>query len=175
MTDARWNDVEDDIGRAAGHFRMAARLFDAGGFLKDPKDAFPDALDIEAYKAKMAVLHAVQSGHTSLEAALKRILSILGEDAPSGESSHFDLLKRAAKPITDAGLERPEILDGEVFEDADETRRFRHRAAHDYDNFDPAKATTAIDACRRLSTTLKPCIDRFREAVDPRPPGPKKT
>jgi hypothetical protein len=53
----------------------------------------------------------------------------------------------------------------------DESRRFRHRAAHDYDNFDPALALPSVEAARRLAESLKPCIAAFREKVDPPTPS----
>jgi hypothetical protein len=167
MSDARWADVEADVDKASGHFRMAARLFDAGGLSRDVRDTRPDEQDVDTYRNKMAILHAGQSGHTSLEAALVRILDILNEEVPSGEQSHADLIRRAGKGLVGPGHDRPAILSAEAADDADETCRFRHRAAHDDDNFDPARAIPAIEAARRLASSLKPCLDRFRRIVDP--------
>ncbi|KQT52684.1 hypothetical protein ASG43_19730 [Aureimonas sp. Leaf454] len=158
MTDARWIEVEDDVDSAALHFRNATRLADEGGF---------DADDLSGYRARMALLHAMQSAHTSLEGGLKRILEILGEEAPVGSQSHLDLIRRAAKPVTVPGHARPAILTPEVARDVDESRRFRHRATHGYDNFDPTRAGPAIEAARRLASSLKPCILAFRDRIDP--------
>lgn len=165
MTDARWAEVQDDIGAATRHFALAVRLYDAGGFGSHPDD-------LDAYRASMALQHAMQSAHTSLEGGLKRILEIIGEDVPSGARSHVDLIKRVAKPMTLPGHRRMAIFTPDVEADVHESRRFRHRAMHDYDNFEPTLATPSIEAARRLATTLAPCIEAFRRQIDP--PEPSK-
>ena len=161
MTDARWTEVEDDLDSACRHFGNAARLFEEGGFDRD---------DLAGYKQDMALQHAMQSAHTSLEGALVRILEILDEERPTGERWHADLVRRTARPLTTPGRSRPAILSSEVAHDVDESRRFRHRATHNYDDFDPSQAVPSIAAARRLATSLKPCIAAFREKVDS--PGP---
>lgn len=158
MTDARWIEVEDDLASACFHFRNAARLSDAGGFEED---------DLAGYRAQMALLHAMQSAHTSLEAGLKRILEILGEEAPAGSQSHLDLVRRVSRAIDTPGHVRPAILTLDVARDVDESRRFRHRATHGYDNFDPTLAGPSIEAARRLASSLQPCIAAFKSRIDP--------
>lgn len=158
MTDARWIEVEDDLASARLHFANAARLFDEGGF---------DAADLSGYRNRMALMHAMQAGHTSLEGALRRVLAILGEEAPRGEQSHADLVRRASRALDLPDLARPAILTPEVARDVDESRRFRHRATHDYDNFEPELATRSIEAARRLAGSLGPCVAAFRAQVDP--------
>lgn len=158
MSDARWIEVDDDVESACAHFNNAAMLFDQGGF---------DADDLSGYKARMALLHAMQSGHTSLEAALKRILVILGEESPAGDYSHAELIKRAARSIDTPDHARPAILSGDLARAADESRRFRHRATHDYDNFVPTLAVPSIDAARFLASGLKTSIKSFRDLIDP--------
>lgn len=158
MSDARWIEVDDDLDSACRHFDGASRLYDEGGF---------DTDGLTGYKARMALLHSMQSAHTSLEAALKRILEILGEELPAGDQSHADLVRRVARIITTPGHARPAILPEEVARDVDESRRFRHRATHDYDKFDPALAAPSLEAARRLAVALKPRIAEFREVVDP--------
>ena len=158
MTDARWIEVEDDLESACGHFANAARLYDDGGF---------DAGDLAGYRARMALLHAMQSGHTSLEGALKRILDIPGEKTPTGDQAHADLVRRVSRAVDTPGHVRPAVLTPEVARDVDESRRFRHRATHDYDNFDPTRAVPSVEAARRLAESLRPCIAVFREKVDP--------
>ena len=86
MTDAWWTEVEDDLDSACRHFGRAAKLFDEGGFGRD---------DLAGYKADMALQHAMQSAHTSLESALVRILEILDEEWPTGEKWHADLVRRS--------------------------------------------------------------------------------
>ncbi|MDP4024758.1 hypothetical protein Q8W71_19190 [Methylobacterium sp. NEAU 140] len=158
MTDARWTDVEDDLAAAVHHFGNAARLYDAGGF-DDP--------DLDGYRARMGLQHAMQAGYTSLEGALHRVLDILGEEVPTGPSSHADLVKRLSRAVTLPGRFRPAILTPDVAADVDEARRFRHRAAHDYDSFAPQRAAPSIEAARRLAGSLAPCIRLFRDRIDP--------
>jgi exonuclease VII small subunit len=158
MTDARWIEVEDDLESACNHFANGAQLYGQGGFNAD---------GLAGYQARMALLPAMQSGHTSLEGALKRILEILGEEAPTGEQPHADLVKRVSRVVDTPGHVRPAVLTPEVARDVRESRRFRHRATHDYDNFGPIRAVPSIEAARRLAESLKPCIAAFRENVDP--------
>lgn len=158
MTDARWVEVEDDVVSACRHFRNAARLYDEGGF---------EDKGLNGYKSAMALQHAMQSGHTSLEGALKRILEILDEELPSGANSHADLIKRVTRPIEVEGHERPAILSGGVARDVDESRRFRHRATHDYDSFEAERAEPAIEAARRLAESLGPAVEAFKTVIDP--------
>ncbi|KQT83040.1 hypothetical protein [Aurantimonas sp. Leaf443] len=161
MTDVRWIEVEDDLASACRHFGNAAWLADDGGFDDD---------GIAGYRARMALLHAMQSAHTSLEGALRRILEILGEEPPVGGNSHVDLVRRVSRAVDTPGHVRPAILTPDVFRDVDESRRFRHRATHDYDNFDPTLAKPSIEAARRLAVGLGPCIAAFRDRVDPPSP-----
>jgi hypothetical protein len=158
VTDARWIDVEDDVAAAACHFHNAGRLFDAGGFDDD---------DLKGYRARMALQHAMQAAHTSLEAALTRILDILGEDAPTGPSSHADFVRRVAKSLDLPDRKRPAILPHTLVVDVDETRRSRHRATHDYNNFMPHLASPSIEAAKRIAISLPDCIRDFKDAVDP--------
>lgn len=109
----------------------------------------------------------MQSAHTSLEVALKRILDILGEEPPAGGQSHIDLIKRVSRAVTAPGHVRPAILTPDIAGDVDESRRFRHRATHDYDNFDPERALPSLEAARRLALSLKPCIQAFKNEIDP--------
>ncbi len=112
-------------------------------------------------------MHAMQSGHTSLEAALSRILDLLGEEMPSGRDWHADLIRRAARPMAD----RPEILPPVVAEAASETRRFRHVAMRSYGTFDPALAQPAVAAARLLAAGLANAVILFRKRVDPDAPA----
>ncbi len=159
MSDARWTDVFEDARQAAEHFARSVQLYEAGGFSGD---------DLDAYRARMAFMHAVQSGHTSLEAALLRILEILGEETPTGEQWHRDLITRAARAMP-GEYGRPPILKGELGRHADETRRFRNLATRSYGTFDPAKARSTVIAARALSTGLLPALLSIQEAADPPP------
>lgn len=79
MSDARWLDVEDDLANAEAHFRNAGALHAAGGF---------DEPGLVGYRNSMALMHSLQSAHTSAENALRRVLLILGEELPAGEDWH---------------------------------------------------------------------------------------
>ena len=79
MSDARWEDVALSIEDSVRHFRNAVRLREIGTFT---------GAGIEPYRDSMALTHAIQSGHTSAEAALAKVLDILGEERPGGEDWH---------------------------------------------------------------------------------------
>ena len=154
MSDARWQDVNADVAATVRHFSLAVQLYEAGGF---------DAPGLDGYRAGMAFLHAMQSGHTSLEAALVRILELLGEEPPSGRSWHADLIRRASRPSQARGA----ILDPALSAAADETRQFRNVATRSYDSFVPARAVFAVEAARRISAELKGAVAAFRRNIDP--------
>jgi hypothetical protein len=135
VKDDRWLEIEDDFNGASQHFRLAVQLFRRGGFAKE---------GIDGYAAGMAFMHSMQAGHTSLENGLKRILVLLNEDLPIGESWHSDLIKRASKKT----LKRPAILSKTTSDFADETRRFRNVAAES------------------LSVSLLPELTTFQALVD---------
>ena len=48
---------------------------------------------------RMAFMHAMYAGHTSMERALLRILEIQGEEAPSGRQWHADLIARVGMDV----------------------------------------------------------------------------
>jgi len=161
ISDARWFEVDEDVAAAVKHFGMSADLFAAGGF---------DGDGIGAYRAQMALMHAMQSGHTSLESALVRILDLLGEEAPSGKDWHADLIKRASHEI--AG--RPAILPPDLARAAGETRRFCHVAMKGYGSFDMELSRPSVLAASFVAQNIGPAISSFRTAIDPatKPPEP---
>lgn len=152
MSDARFIDVEDDLAVAIRHFRMAVLLFEEGGF---------EGIDIVGYRASMALMHALQSGHTSVEAALVKALDILGEDPPHGGDWHATIIRRLSRERRDE-FARPAILSPELARDLDETRRFRHRAMHVYEGFDARLAAPAVEAAERLVTGLGAIVERLK-------------
>lgn len=154
MSDARWIEIEGDFQAACAHFAGAAELFDAGGF---------DEPGMDGYKATMALMHAMQSGHTSLESGLVRILHLLGEERPRGEFWHRDLLRRVCMPVGDRGA----VLPPDICEHADETRRFRNVATRNYDRFQLDAAEIAIASARVLAEELPECLREFRDRIDP--------
>ncbi len=154
MTDARWIAIEDDFQAACTHFSGAARLFDAGGF---------DESGIEGYKASMAFMHAMQSGHTSLESGLLRILTLLGEEHPQGPFWHRDLLRQVCRPVEGRGV----LLPPDVCKHADETRGFRNVATRSYDSFEVAGADVAVGSAAVLAERLVDCLRDLRDQIDP--------
>ena len=155
MSDARWIEIETDLENALGHFEKSLALFEMGGF---------DKAGLQGYQAEMALMHALQSAHTSLENGLLRILELLGEERPIGRNWHADLIRRIAMDLPGR---RPAILSPSLAEAADETRRFRHRATHNYDAFDSVDLEPTIRASQILVENLRSEITQFKELIDP--------
>jgi hypothetical protein len=155
LSDGRWFEVDSDIGAAVHHFGQAVALQEAGGF---------DSPGLDGYRASMALMHALQSAHTSLESALVRILEMLGEERPIGDTWHADLIKRAAAALPGR---RPAILSARLASAADETGRFRHRATHAYEGFQVREAEHTIEAARLLANELDEAILTFKTIIDP--------
>jgi len=151
MSDARWSDIDQAVASAVRHFAGAAAIFPQLATASD------------RYLTEMAFLHAMLAGQTSLEAALVRVLDLLGEAAPTGARWHADLIARARRSLG----ERPAILTGDAGAAAEETRRFRSIAAHAYDNFDESRAVLAVKSAAVLVSALPSEIERFRQAIDP--------
>ena len=165
MTDGRWFDVDADIRAAVDHFQRSVALHGQGGF---------DTAGLEGYKAQMALMHSLQSGHTSLEGALVRILEMLGEERPVGDNWHADLIRRSAAPMPNS---RPAILSESLALAADETRRFRHIATRNYDNFRVEAALPTVEAARLLADGLAAEIAAFKDVIDQpddEPSGPAR-
>jgi hypothetical protein len=156
MSDARWFEVDEDVAAAVKHFGMSVDLFAAGGFEGD---------DLGAYRARMALMHAMQSGHTSLESALVRILDLLGEEAPSGREWHADLIKRVSCEIPG----RPAILPPDLTRAVGETRRFRHIAMRSYGSFDMELSWPSVLAAGVVARNIGPAIASFKAVIDPLP------
>jgi hypothetical protein len=154
MSDARWFEIDTAIEAAIRHFTWAQSFY--------AKIPATNAVE-DRHLVEMAFMHAMQSGHTSLETALLRILDLCDEAPPAGATWHADLIRRAANPV--AG--RPAILSGNVKQAADLTRRFRNLAVHAYDTFDYTQATEAVENASVLVSLLPSEIARFRQAIDP--------
>ncbi len=152
-SDDLWMEVGQDVQTAARHFRSAVRLIGEPA-LKDD--------DWEGYKTRMSLMHAMQAGHTSLESALLRIMDMRGENRPTAEAWHADLIRRASR--TTGG--RPAILTQELAKAADRARRFGHVAVRTYDQFDPDEAVGAVEAAEVLAGRLAHAIAAFRAASD---------
>ena len=150
-----WDEIDRDIASALRHLSNGASLFRQRGF--------GGALPVEEID-EMAFMHMMQSGYTSFESALKRILLLIGEEQPQGSQSHADLLRRfrAAK----AG-DRPALLDERLFRAADELRKFRHVAMHVYDYLDHDRAALVVRDAETFLAGIGPALARFRAVIDP--------
>lgn len=152
--DARWLDVEDDFNDAIEHLSNANIIFKDNGFDRD---------GIDGYKERMAFMHAMQSGYTSIEDGLVKIFNMLGEAVPTGDSWHTSLIRRASKPISG---DRPAIISNDVAEKIDQLKRFRHVAVHNYNNFRPQEADAVVMAAVEISSVLIGELDRFKTLID---------
>ena len=117
MSDDRWRDILSDTEASCRHFSQSVRIYHQPELLGDSD---------QGYIQRMAFMHAMLAGHTSLEKALVRILEMIGEDVPTGQQWHAGLIRRAGR----AGPQRPAILPADLIAAADRTRRVRHVAAH---------------------------------------------
>lgn len=150
-----WQDALDDLSAAKLHFREAVAIFENAGFMPG---VAPD------YVNSMAFQHAMQSGYTSFEGALKRIFAMLDEPLPVGGDWHRDLVMCAIKPIPD---ERPAIIGEALASPVLDLMRFRHVAMHSYDRFDVEKAAVAVGHARSFLGSIDADIARFRAVIDP--------
>lgn len=158
MSDARWFEILENVAAATEHFGRSVELYAAGGF----SDA-----DLAGYKAKMALMHAMQSGHTSMQSALVRVLGLVGEQPPSGPDWHADLIARVSRACGG----RPAVLPPLIAKAANETRRFRHVAMRSYGIFETALARPAVLAAGALAGGLSAAMAEFRRKIDGEPPS----
>ncbi len=79
MSDARWTDIETDTTPRRPTSPVPSRSISGAGLRDDT---------MEGYTRRMAFMHAMHAGHTSLERVLLRIIEIQGEEAPSGRQWH---------------------------------------------------------------------------------------
>lgn len=107
-----------DIAAAIRHFQAAIETFRLGE--RDPATQ-------AGYRDVMAFQHAMQSGYTSFELALRRFLALLDEGVPQGPDRHSALLRRMSKPLEGS---RPAVPGEPLARAADELLRFRHVAMH---------------------------------------------
>ena len=155
MTDARWIDVERDITSGLCHIERAIILYES-------RDISGDNLD--QYFNRMGFLHAMQSGYTSMENGLRRVLMILEEERPEGPDWHATLLRRLSHDVPGS---RPAMLSSDLYRGLDELRRFRHVAAHTYDMFEPAQASPAVEAGKCVKDVFLQEFRFFRDTIDP--------
>ena len=156
MTSPKWVLVKRDFQSAAHHFRMAEAIHN--GEASDER--------VGAYAQASAFMHAVQSGHTSLEAGFRRIFKVIGEPVPHDvDNWHEATVDQALADVDGRGA----ILPPEMFADVDETRRARNLSVRGYDAFDMGKAEATAGAAGRLAKALPDALRRFIRRIDPQP------
>ena len=149
----RWGDILEAARSAGYHFRAAERVFHRGGL---------EGAGDEGYERRMAFYHAMQTGHTALESALKRVLAVLGARPPAGSEWHQELIQQAARPQRRRGP----VLSPELVAAADETRSFRHFASHAYDQpFDRDTARPALEAAQLIADRLEGELQDFKDRI----------
>lgn len=156
MSASDWILLEKDIEDSQKFFSYAVRYFsmDQGSSFDDP---------MEEFAAQARFSYAMMVAHTSLEKAIERCLNAVGEQKPAGHNCHRDLLTIASI----ATENRPALLNQELLDLTDETRRFKHNAERNYENFTMNMAAPAAKAAGKLATKLKPAFMNFRASVDP--------
>jgi len=81
-----------------------------------------------------------------------------------GDAWHADLIRRVGVPLPGR---RPAIFGAVLARAANETRKFRHRATHNYDSFEVQKTSATIEAAKALAKGLAAEIAAFKAAIDP--------
>ena len=156
MTSPKWVFVNRDFQSASRHFQMAEAIHN--GEASD----YP----MGDYVQASAFMHAVQSGHASLEAGFRRIFKLIGEPAPHDvDNWHEATVGQAFADIDGRGS----ILPPEMFADVDETRKARNLAVRGYDAFDMGGAEATARAAGRLAKALPDALRRFIRRIDPQP------
>ena len=151
-----WRDVERDLASSQRHFALAVDLFD------EVRDGMASR---DQYVRSMGFLHAMQSGYTSFEAGMKRLLALLDEPLPAGAEWHKALLRRLEEAAPGS---RPALVDEPALQRALRgLLAFRHVATHVYDDFDRQRATLAVQDARVFLAGIGPAFARFRATVDP--------
>jgi ribonuclease HepT-like protein len=155
VSDARWIEIRANIDSAVRHFTDARRFYDLGA---------AEADDEMEQMAAMAFMHAMLAGHTSLEEAFRRIMGLVGEEPPTGDNWHADIVKRMGLPLE--GL-RPAFLGPDLIAHVQQTRKFRHVAVHTYDDFSWRHARDAVDSAAIVAGSIRSALESFQRELDP--------
>lgn len=152
MTQELWEEVEGDVAAAVHHYQMATALHEKGGF-DDP--------GLSGYLANMALMHAMQSAHISLESALLKILSIIQEERPDGDTWETDLIKRASRSLPSC----PHILLADLYDAACISLECKKTAQYEYESFFGDEWATEMQAARKLADELPAAVSAFKSAI----------
>ena len=139
MPDARWSDVDYDIKSACRHLEAAARLWATDGLKPSPGLRSGNDADLDAYRAQMALRHALQSAMTSLENGLRRVREITGMDAFAGSP--------------------------EMQRELHEMQRTVHRIRRIDANLAPQEIRTTVEAAERIRPGILIEITKIREIL----------
>jgi uncharacterized protein YutE (UPF0331/DUF86 family) len=152
MSDDRWLKVDETVASALRHFGNSVKLFEVGNF---------EGEEFETYRDRMAFLHMMEAGYTSLEACLERIMTLFGEIIPTGSDSHAAILASIAAPVSGR---RAAIVEkgGDLSEAMDEARRFRHVARHRYDDIEVDRVEPAKKAAETICQEFGASIEAFK-------------
>ena len=158
-----WVFVEENFLDSSKHFRRAARLHKDFSALLEGSDTEIHQLSDAEYAARMAICHAMQIAHTSLEMGLERAFGLLEEPVSKGASWHKDIIDQA-KEIEG----RPAILSPDCIAAAHETRAFRNIASRRYQgDFLFEGLSSAVTAGAYLSENLNRQIEYFLNRLNP--------
>ena len=153
MNSPKWSLVERDFLSAARHFRKADEIYNGDEH-------------VDEYFRACAFMHAIQSGHTSLEAGFIRIFKALGEPLQHDvDNWHEAVVDQAFSDVSGRGT----ILPAEMFADVCETRKARNLAVRGYDSFDMGLARRTAGVAGRLSLALPGELQKFIRRIDPQP------
>jgi hypothetical protein len=155
MSDKRWLKVDEMIASALRHFGSGVSFFRVGNF---------EGETFEAYRDRMAFLHMMEAGYTSLEAGFERIMELIGEAKPSGSDYHAKILERVALPYP--GKRAAIVEDDALLRALDEARRFRHVARRRYDDVEVARVEPAVTAAEVICQGFRAVIEAFKAKVD---------
>jgi hypothetical protein len=140
MLDARWADVDYDLKSACRHLEAAARLWTTDGCMPSPEFRSGNDMDLDTYRAQMALRHALQSALTSLENGLRRVREITRMDAIAGSP--------------------------EMQRDLLELQRTVDRIRHADFNLGFEEIRTTVEAAERIRTETPIQITKIREDID---------
>lgn len=155
MNDHRWADVFRTLASMERFLDEAIRLFAEGGL---------DGPGREAFQRQMILMHTMEIGYTSFEAAIVRTMNLIGETPPTGSDWHAQLLARAAAPLAPL---RPAILSPDLAAAAGKVKTFRDWATRGYDaGFVSADAGPAVAAASTLSALARAAFERFAAEFD---------
>ena len=155
MMAERWSDILGEIESAKRHFGSATRIIG-----RAPTDLTTE----QGYDSAMAFQHAMLAGYTSFENAVRRILTLLGEELPVGPDWHAALLRRIGQPLPER---RPALFSTSLIKAVFDLMRFRHVALHAYDGFDFERAVPTMKSAETFLARIDAEIAAFRAAIDP--------